>query len=98
MDIKRQQYLDQLIASQRNGLIKIITGIRRCGYGGSQRARQKWQVDQEAVGGGFCGESRKSEILHPVSFRHANIRKRGTGISITIENQGLFQENNHCER
>ena len=30
MDIKRQQYLDQLIASQRNGLIKIITGIRRC--------------------------------------------------------------------
>ena len=28
MDIKRQQYLDQLIASQRNGLIKIITGIR----------------------------------------------------------------------
>ena len=31
MDIKRQQYLDQLIASQRNGLIKIITGIRRCG-------------------------------------------------------------------
>ena len=31
MDIKRQQYLGQLIASQRNGLIKIITGIRRCG-------------------------------------------------------------------
>ena len=31
MNIKRQQYLDQLIASQRNGLVKIITGIRRCG-------------------------------------------------------------------
>lgn len=31
MKIKRQQYLDQLIASQRNGLIKIVTGIRRCG-------------------------------------------------------------------
>lgn len=31
MRIKRQQYLDQLIASQRNGLIKIVTGIRRCG-------------------------------------------------------------------
>ena len=29
MDIKRQQYLDRLIASQRNGLIKIITGIRK---------------------------------------------------------------------
>ncbi len=31
MNIKRQQYLDQLITSQRNGLVKIITGIRRCG-------------------------------------------------------------------
>ena len=31
MNIKRQQYLDQLIASQRNGLVKIITGIRRYG-------------------------------------------------------------------
>ena len=31
MNIKRQQYLDQLIASQRNGLVKIIIGIRRCG-------------------------------------------------------------------
>lgn len=31
MNIKRQQYLDQLIASQRNGLVKIITCIRRCG-------------------------------------------------------------------
>ena len=86
MDIKSQQYLDQLLASQRNSLIKIITGISRCGYGGSQRATQKWQVDQKAVGGGFCGESRKSAILHSVSFRHANIRKSGAGICITIEN------------
>lgn len=31
MNIKRQQYLDQLISSLRNGLIKIVTGIRRCG-------------------------------------------------------------------
>lgn len=31
MRIERTSYLDQLIASQNNGLIKIITGIRRCG-------------------------------------------------------------------
>lgn len=29
--ISRQTYLDQLIAGRHNGLIKIITGIRRCG-------------------------------------------------------------------
>ncbi len=31
MQIKRDQYLNQLIAGQQNGLIKIVTGIRRCG-------------------------------------------------------------------
>lgn len=29
--IKRDLYLQQLIAGKGNGLIKIITGIRRCG-------------------------------------------------------------------
>ena len=29
--IKRDYYLEQLIRRQNNGLIKIVTGIRRCG-------------------------------------------------------------------
>ena len=29
--IERKLYLDQLIAKKDNGLIKVITGIRRCG-------------------------------------------------------------------
>lgn len=31
MKIKRNQYLDKLISSRKNGLIKVITGIRRVG-------------------------------------------------------------------
>ncbi len=31
MEIARDRYLKQLIASQGNGQIKVITGIRRCG-------------------------------------------------------------------
>ena len=31
MVIKRDRYLNQLISRQGNGLIKIITGVRRCG-------------------------------------------------------------------
>ena len=31
MEIKRDRYLNQLIDSQGNGLIKTVTGIRRCG-------------------------------------------------------------------
>ena len=31
MIIKRQQYLDRLINRRCNGLVKVITGLRRCG-------------------------------------------------------------------
>lgn len=31
MEIKRDRYLNQLIDGKNNGLIKIVTGIRRCG-------------------------------------------------------------------
>lgn len=31
MEIKRDYYLNKLIAKKHNGLIKVITGIRRCG-------------------------------------------------------------------
>lgn len=31
MEIKRDIYLNKLISKKRNGLIKVVTGIRRCG-------------------------------------------------------------------
>ena len=31
MEIKRDRYLDTLISKEHNGLIKVITGMRRCG-------------------------------------------------------------------
>ena len=31
MEIKRDDYLNKLIARQKNGLVKIITGLRRSG-------------------------------------------------------------------
>ena len=31
MEIKRDLYLNRLIARKHNGLIKVITGVRRCG-------------------------------------------------------------------
>lgn len=31
MIIKRDLYIDKLIRSMHNGMIKVITGIRRCG-------------------------------------------------------------------
>ena len=31
MEIKRDAYLHQLIERKDNGMIKVITGIRRCG-------------------------------------------------------------------
>ena len=31
LEIKRNYYLNKLIAKKHNGLIKVITGMRRCG-------------------------------------------------------------------
>ena len=31
MIIKRERYLKQIIEKKRDGMIKIVTGIRRCG-------------------------------------------------------------------
>lgn len=31
MDIKREKYLHDLINRMHNGMIKVVTGIRRCG-------------------------------------------------------------------
>ena len=31
MIINREKYLQELISSRHNGLVKIITGMRRCG-------------------------------------------------------------------
>ncbi len=31
MEIKRDLYLDKLIKRECNGLVKVVTGIRRCG-------------------------------------------------------------------
>ena len=31
MEISRNRYLDKLVKHKHNGLVKIITGIRRCG-------------------------------------------------------------------
>ena len=31
IEIKRDYYLEQLISRMDNGLIKVVTGIRRCG-------------------------------------------------------------------
>ena len=30
MEIKRDYYLNKLIQHRKNGLVKIITGVRRC--------------------------------------------------------------------
>ena len=31
MEIKRPKYLQQLIDLRHNGMVKVITGVRRCG-------------------------------------------------------------------
>ena len=50
MKIKRDRYLERLVALKHNGLVKVITGIRRCGTGSCRR----WQTKTESCMWGSC--------------------------------------------
>ena len=49
MEIQRKIYLDALLRKRQNGLIKIITGIRRCGKSYLLRTLFKQQLLREGV-------------------------------------------------
>lgn len=49
MEIKRDYYLEQLIKREKNGLIKIITGIRRCGKSFLLRSLFKKHLQENGV-------------------------------------------------
>ena len=45
MELKREQYLKQLIDGKNNGLIKIVTGIRRCGKSTIMEIFRDWLLN-----------------------------------------------------
>ena len=49
MIITRQKYLEMLVAGQGNGLVKIVTGGRRCG-----KSFLLFQIFHQFIEGGFC--------------------------------------------
>lgn len=49
IEIKRDDYLNQLILRQKNGLIKVITGLRRCGKSYLLRTLFKNHLLQEGI-------------------------------------------------
>ena len=68
MDIKRDHYLQQLIDRQWNGLIKVITGIRRCGKSYLLRNLfRNYLLSQEV---------REEQIIHLELDQVKNIRYR----------------------
>ncbi|RRD96167.1 ATP-binding protein [Clostridiales bacterium COT073_COT-073] len=46
MQVKRKEYLDKLIAWKEKQLIKVITGIRRCGKSTLLEMFQDWLIEQ----------------------------------------------------
>ena len=49
MEIKRDSYLQQLISYRFDGLVKVITGIRRCGKSYLLRNLYKEYLLQDGV-------------------------------------------------
>ena len=50
MEIKRDKYLNDLVMRMDNGLVKVITGIRRCGKSYLMNTLfYNWLLDQICV-------------------------------------------------
>lgn len=49
MIIERKKYMQQLVQSKHNGLVKIITGIRRCGKSFLLFNLFKSQLEKEGI-------------------------------------------------
>ena len=50
MDIKRDKYLNDLINRMHNGMIKVVTGIRRCG-----KSYLLFNIFKKLFAGAWCG-------------------------------------------
>ena len=68
MEIKREHYLQQLIDRQWNGMVKIITGIRRCGKSFLLRTLFRNHLLQQGV--------KEEQIIHIELDLTKNIRYR----------------------
>ncbi len=68
MEIKRDYYLQQLVQRKNNGLIKVVTGIRRCGKSFLLRTLFKKQLLENGVDEGHIIEM-AFDLFDNVDFR-----------------------------
>ena len=73
MEIKREHYLQQLIDRQWNGMVKIITGIRRCGKSFLLRTLFRNHLLQQGV--------KEEQIIHIELDLTKNLGKFTMGIA-----------------
>ena len=60
MEIKREAYLEQLKIRKDNGMIKVITGIRRCGKSFLLFVLFKKMLGSK--GGSYCKKGRECSL------------------------------------
>ena len=71
LEIKRDYYLNKLIAKKHNGLIKVITGMRRCGKSYLLFTLFK----QHLRSGGVAADHMIEIALIPLKAKNSVIRK-----------------------
>ena len=72
MEIKRDIYLDRLIRREKNGLIKIVTGVRRCGKSYLLFNLFHNYLLDKRVKEDYTYRLKKHHLLNPQSGRRSN--------------------------
>lgn len=89
MDIKRDHYLEQLVNRKHNGLIKVITGIRRCGKSFLLRTLFKHHLLENGVDESHIIEM-AFDLYDNISFRDPEIFYSWAKGKISDDNKYYF--------
>ena len=78
MDIKRDKYLNDLIERMHNGMIKVVTGIRRCG-----KSYLLFNIFKNYINRGRINQFNNDEILFLIN--KYNIEYDSTPVGLTLD-------------
>ena len=100
--IERKKYLDKLISRKNNGMVKVITGIRRCGKSYLLFNIYKDHLKSQGISDDQIVELALDEIeniryRNPIELESTSVRKPPTTARIIMCSLTKFKKSYRCK-